>query len=162
MKTSYIYLQYSNYNGYTLNPLNPSNKDFNKKKNSKRIVMIAFTYIESNRRLDIDFHKSGKGGGSEEGQKAYLEDDIVEVFAKESLIPHNLCGERKSSLASVATRRIFETFGRRETPSCGGCSLRDAPSFRQKRPNLLLSSVWGGSLSRQLRRSHTREARFRW
>lgn len=124
--------------------------------------MIAFTYIESNRRLDIDFHKSGKGGGSEEGQKAYLEDDFVEVFAKESLIPHNLCGERKSSLASVATRRIFETFGRRETPSCGGCSLRDAPSFRQKRPNLLLSSVWGGSLSRQLRRSHTREARFRW
>lgn len=120
--------------------------------------MIAFTYIESNRRLDIDFHKSGKGGGSEEGQKAYLEDDIVEVFAKESLIPHNLCGERKSSLASVATRRIFETFGRRETPSCGGCSLRDAPSFRQKRPNLLLSSVWGGSLSRQLRH-HTPERR---
>lgn len=94
------------------------------------------------------------------------------IFAKEShpssLIPHNLCGERKSVWLLVRNLPSFQwqlvgysrpLVGGRT--SCRGCSLRDTPSFRQKRPNLLLSPVWGGSLSREPRRSHTRETRFR-
>lgn len=110
-----------------------------KKKGVKRGSRWLHLYLyrqgdESNRRwISISIRMTREE--SQKRDRAYLGEDIVElrvnrtrswIFAKESqpssLIPHNLCGERKicvvvgskSSLVSVATRRIFETFGRRE------------------------------------------------